>query len=299
MTTCNSTNQIVLNCSGQAGTGSLLSTYWAQNDCLGAYGQELNTLPGNILGYNNDAQPTVQGCVDDLFTTYLNTNTLTDNVTSPQYSPFQETLIALCANETLPGICTQFLTSYCAGFTRTEVTNSPVLTDLCGCYTPPNPNYLSITNNPACDPLCHNVSTSQQLDSSGTGALQKCSQNVCVIDNEVVNAVNSRSANGVNFTNICSNCNTNSNAGCLCIVAGVSVADTLSSIGIGDNIQQFCDGTGSVCITEDAEGNIITSGPCTNTGTITVPDQNFYPNIYITVVVVVFLLIVIVVIFAM
>ena len=299
MSTCLSASPIVQNCSGQAGAGSTLATYWQQTDCISAYGQELNTLPDDSLGYNNDAQPIVQGCVLNLFNNYLNTNTITDNVTSPDYSAFQETLVALCINQSLPGACAQFLTGYCAGFTRTEVINSPVLTDLCGCYTPPNPHYLSITNNPACDPLCHNVATSQQLDASGTGILQKCSQNICVIDDEVINAANSRSADGVNFTNICSNCNTNSNAGCLCIVAGVSVADTLGSIGIGDNIQQFCDGTGSVCITEDAEGNIITSGPCTDTGAITIPDQSYYPNIYITVMVVVFLLIVIIVIIAM
>ena len=294
---CPAADPIVALCSGATGSPTTedLINIWATTDCIGAYRNLLNSLPsaanpvGTIIGYNPDQQVVLQGCVDQLFEVFLTTNSLTDNVTSPSYSPFQETLLDVCVDPSIPGVCSQFLDGFCPA-DRTTVINSPTLTDFCGCYTTPDPDYLFLTNNPACDPLCHRNLTSQQLvEPDTTGAIATCPQNICVIDQTVINAQNSTAGEGINFVNVCSGC-TGPN-GCLCIISGVSIETTLASIGIGQNLAQFCGGQ-SVCLVEDSSGNIISQGAC-STGDIPIPTQPVEPYWPIVVVMAVLLLVVI------
>ena len=102
--------------------------------------------------------------------------------------------------------------------------------NFCGCYVPPDPVYLQYTlgspqcalgtpgciigctagvsgctGQPACDPLCHRALTSQKANSS-SGDFIKCPQNICVIDNVVINASNNVIPGGINFNNVCSGC---------------------------------------------------------------------------------------------
>jgi hypothetical protein len=276
----------VQNCCGKVGVGTTLFDYWNEHDCLNSFSQYLNTGADGTLEYNAASQSQLQSQVHSLFSAYLATNSITDDVTSPQYNNFQERLVDLCIDPTLPGVCTQFLTGYCSGFTREQVQNSRILTSLCGCYTPPDANYLQFTlgtaecsqgvtgcvvgctagvsgctGQPACDPLCHRALTSQRANST-TGSLITCPQNVCVISQVAITAQNSTVSGGINFTTVCPGCGGGEGSnGCLCVVGGVDVASTFSDLGIGVNIEQFC-GSASICLVEDPNGNIISQSGC-------------------------------------
>jgi hypothetical protein len=281
-------NQIVKNCSGAVGANSL-QAYWEEENCPIKYSQLLNTDSNGSLTYNSDGQQKAQNCVQELFTTYLSTYSLTDNIFSSEYSTFQNTLNALCVNDTLPGICEKSLINYCANVSRQDALNSTVQTNFCGCYVPPDPIYLQYTEppaggNPACDPLCHRALTSQKADSS-TGVLALCPQNICVINNTVVNTANSSINEGINFNSVCSGCG--SNDPCLCIISGTNLSDTLSNIGVGTgstpgggNFNLLC-GDDSICIVQDSNGNIISQGKCSANQNLTVPGYSTMPNWYV------------------
>jgi hypothetical protein len=267
-----SLDEVVTTCSGfNISPGEDLFDYWQTHNCPVAYSQFINTAPDGSLTYNVIQQATLQDYVNNLFETYFITNTLTDDVTSPEFNNFQNTLLSLCIDPTLPGVCGQFLFPYCSEITRTDAINSPTLTNFCGCYVPPDPTYLKLTvppgctgtgctGNAACDPLCHRALTSHQAIDA-TGELLECPQTICVIDDVVINANQSQVPGGINFNTVCMGCNDGSSDGCLCIVAGVDISATMANIGVGANFNQFC-GTGSVCLVEDGEGNIISEGGC-------------------------------------
>lgn len=280
---------IARTCSGATGglIGEQLFNYWQENNCPAAYAQVINTSPTGTLVYNPEQQEVVQGLVVNLFNTYFITNQLTDDVTSPEFDPFQFTLLDLCIDPTLPGVCSQFLNNYCSQFSRPQTTNSPTLTNFCGCYVPPDPDYLRFTlgsqacligasgctagctagspgctGQPACDPLCHRALTSQKAFQP-TGTIITCPQNICVIDDAVINISQSQVPGGINFNTVCSGCGGPSGAdGCLCIVSGQNVSQSFAQIGIGTNFNEFCGGS-SVCLVEDNAGNIISEGGCT------------------------------------
>jgi len=294
---------IVNNCSGLPPgklSGTDLFNYWADNNCPVAYSQAINTSPTGSLAYNPAQQLAMQGKVVNLFNTYTNTNQLTDDVTSPGFNTFQFTLEAVCIDPTLPGICNQFLTNYCAQFSRGQAINSPTLTNFCGCYVPPDPDYLRFTlgsqacligasgctagctagnagctGQPACDPLCHRALTSQKAFQP-TGALITCPQNICVIDDVIINATQSNIPGGINFNTVCSGCGGASGSdGCLCVVAGLNVSGTLSQIGVGTNFNEFC-GTSSICLVEDDQGNIISEGGCTGINPVNIVTASYF-----------------------
>ena len=309
------------NCSGCAGTGPALFDYWDNNNCILAYQSILNNNNGT-LEYNPEGQATVRGLVTNLFNTYLETNELTDNVTSPEYNVFQNTLLNLCINPTLPGVCGDFLDTYCSQYSREDAINSQVLTNFCGCYVPPDPVYLGYTlgsqgcitgeggctagcqagstgctGQPSCDPLCHRALTSQKANYQN-GNIITCPENICVIDNVVINSVSTNIPGGINFNNICSGCGGPTGAdGCLCIVSGVNVSDTAASVGLGTNFNQFC-GPTSVCLIEDSSGNIIDQQPCAsavNVSDISSTPITYLPNIGLITIFIIVLIIVIIV----
>lgn len=315
---------ILNNCSGGIGPGVALFNYWRTHDCPAAYAQAINTSPTGssptgALAYNPVNQQEVQQAVVMLFNTYLMTNDITDDVTSPRFDPFQDTLLNLCIDPTLPGVCAEFLTTYCAQFTRAEAINSPTTTNFCGCYVPPDPDYLRLTlaspgcligatgctagctagntgctGQPACDPLCHRALTSQRAFQP-TGAIIKCPQNICVIDDVVINVRQSQVPGGINFTTVCSGCGgAQGGAGCLCVLSGINISETAAQIGLGTNFNQFCGGS-SVCIVEDDQGNIISEGGCTGINPLNIGvSTNFTPVLGV---VAILLLIVLIVLF--
>lgn len=296
---------IVNNCSGAIGSGTQLFNYWQTHNCPAAYAEAINTGPGDALEYNPVNQQAMQGKVVDLFNTYFITNSLTDDVTSTSYNTFQNTLLNLCINPALPGICGEFLSNYCDGFTRDQTKNSPTLINFCGCYVSPDPTYLSLTlgspecligasgctagctagntgctGQPACDPLCHRAMTSQKAYQP-SGNFITCPQTICVIDNVTINATQSQVPGGINFNTVCSGCGGASGGdGCLCIVSGINISATMSQIGVGSNFNQLC-GNNSVCIVEDSAGNIISQGGCTgiNPANGNIPTFSYLPNL--------------------
>lgn len=303
-----SLNEVVTTCSGfNISPGTDLFDYWQTHNCPVAYSQFINTAPDGSLTYNPAQQAILQGYVDNLFQTYFITNTLTDDVTSPSFDNFQETLLALCIDPTLPGVCGSFLDGYCGQFSRTQAINSPSLTNFCGCYVPPDPTYMKYTippgctgsgctGNAACDPLCHRAQTSHQANDA-TGQILTCPQTICVIDDVVITANQSRVAGGVNFDTVCMGCNTGSSDGCLCIVSGENISATMANIGIGANFNQFC-GSNSVCLVEDANGNIISEGDCQSANgqiPVTAPPVTLFWGLIILVAVVVIIVLVVVI----
>lgn len=277
---------IVRQCSGGAGSGQSLFNYWATHNCPNAYSQFINTDTRGAFVYNPAAQNSAQNYVVSLFQNYLRTNEITDNITSPQYSPFQNNLLSLCTDPALPGICGRFLQSYCDQFTRDQIINSPVLTSFCGCYTNPDPEFIQFATGttgcetgdpscvvgcdpadpncnplPACDPICRLASTSKRAVDE-TGVILDCPQHICAIDNIQLNVANSVVPGGVTFNNICLGCDGGpNNPGCLCIIGSPNISGTLADIGIGVNVNQIC-GANSTCIVQDSQGNTIDSGPC-------------------------------------
>lgn len=277
---------LVNNCSGGIGSGTVLFDYWANNNCPAAYEQLVNTNSSGVLAYNPVSQALAQADVVNLFNTYAETNTLTDDVTSPSFNTFQNTLLELCTSPSLPGICSQYLNGYCANFSRMDAINSPTLRNFCGCYVPPDPIYLTYTlgspgcemgtgctagctagqvgctGQPACDPLCHNALTSQKAYFP-TGNIISCPQSICVLDDITISVASSFVAGGINFNSICAGCGGASGGdGCLCIISGVNISSVMSNVGIGADFNQFCSGS-SVCLVEDQLGNIISEGGCT------------------------------------
>lgn len=311
---------IINNCSGGIGSGTQLFNYWLENNCPAAYAQAINTNPNGILEYNPNAQQVVQGKIVELFDTYFITNQLTDDVTSTSFNNFQTTLLSLCTDPTLPGVCTEFLNGYCSQFSRDQANNSPTLINFCGCYVPPDPIFLQYTlgspecnlgitgctagctagntgctGQPACDPLCHRALTSQKSNVQN-GMLITCPQNICVIDNVTINVTESEVPGGINFNTVCSGCGGATGAdGCLCIVSGVNISATTGQIGIGTNFNQFCSGS-SVCVVEDSSGNIISQGGCTGISPTNIPISpfEFLPNLGI---ILILLLVVLIILF--
>lgn len=298
MTSCDITDYICITqrCSGnptvdQPIFGQELFTVWDTYNCPNAYAGFINTDENNQYIYSPASMQIMQSYVVNLFNNYFITNSLTDDINSNQYNPFQNQLLDLCLDNRLPGICQQFLTSYCDQYSRNQVINSEVLTNFCGCYTPPDPTYLEITNNPACDPLCHRSLTSHQADIN-TGEILDCPQNICVINDVNITVDNSRIPGGINFNNVCAGC-TGTENGCLCIVSGSNISDTTGAIGITTNFNQFC-GSNSICIVQDANGNVLSQGACDDISdaNMTVTAAAWLPKLGVFIVVVIIIVIV-------
>lgn len=284
--------------------GQELIDTWEVLDCPAAFNIVLNTDSNGNANYNPESLPGLGVYVTKLFNSYNNQYTITDDKSNPRYNPFQDTLLDLCLNPTLPGLCQSYLTSECSKYTREQALNSPVLTNFCGCYVPPDPVYIKYTlgnaacNNGdpgcatctegqpgctgqrSCDPICHRALTSQRANPQ-TGNFITCPQNICAIDNTVIQTANSNVPGGINFFNVCGECNTT--AGCLCVIAGVNYSDTSANLGIGTNINQLC-GSSSVCVTLNEDGTEASSGPCLNSvEDITIPPMYYGPNIVIVI----------------
>lgn len=287
---CSTLPCIINSCSAEGTSAATAIEFWQSNDCAIAYYSIINSS-GATFGYNEQNLISTQINVQNLFKAYIQTYELTDDITDPKYNTFQNTLVDLCASLSLPGICGLFLGSegagasnYCSQFSRIEATNSQILTNLCGCYVPPDENYLKYTlgspgceqgagctsgckigdagctGQPACDPLCHRAMTSQK-SYVPTGAIITCPQNICAINDVTIKIIGSRVPGGINFNSVCSSCGgANGADGCLCVVSGIDISSTLSDIGIGANYKNFCSAD-SVAIVTDESGDVVSEMP--------------------------------------
>jgi hypothetical protein len=90
------------------------------------------------------------------------------------------------------------------------------------------------------------------------GNAAECAQDVCVINNVAINSTQSQVGNGVNFTQVCNQCKTNS---CKCIISGSSVSDLSKQISLGTLFNSFC-GPTSECYQLPTGGGAPINIPC-------------------------------------
>jgi len=265
------------------------------------------------LQYNQKSSCRQQDDIKNLFNAYLQSCKIDSDSNSLECNEFQQNLINLCVNNGLPGICGYFLggkigegcegypdiQGYCTSKSRSEVLNSKILSSLCGCYVEPDPVYLNYTlvtpdcliggpncrscngeeqlqeeicvGNPACDPLCRSSTTSQKAYTPN-GNFITCPQNICVINDVKINVVNSTINNGINFNSICGGCDTTS--GCLCVISGVNVSQTMSTIGVG-TLNNFC--ANSICLEDGATIGV----PCGDFNPVNGTFPNFQSSVNI------------------
>lgn len=230
--------------------------YWNENNCLNQFSQFINQT-GNEFKYNYENNMILQGVILSYMNSYVSQNGRY-SLTSSNKDPFQSEILNMCNSVELPGVCEPFLSQYCENFTRNEVGSDITLTNFCGCYTEPNPYIEKYSIKPSCDNLCNRSLSSRKLLSLQDGTLDLCENNVCVIDDINLNFSDSVVDSGINFTSLCSSC---IGGNCTCVISGVNLSNLLGSIGIVENISQYC-GTGSICIVKDASGNIISEDIC-------------------------------------
>lgn len=236
--------------------------YWKTHTCPQALEVQLNN---NNLGgeakfvYNEESLPTAQGYMGSLMNSFVEKYSFVQDTADSRYSSFQEDIINTCRMESLPGVCSDYLDQYCKRYTRDEISKDSAIGALCGCFAEDNP-YIGMGVQGECDPLCAKATSVKRADAA-TGDILRCSPNVCVIDDNGINAYNSISTGGVNFTNVCTGC---SGDGCVCIISGVDPESIIEELGVSPTINQFC-GKQSVCITTDSNGNIVSSRNCRET----------------------------------
>ena len=265
-------------CSGNNGllSGANLINYWCSHDCPSAYSYVLNTLPGGNVGYYPPALEGLRIQVRNLFDIYAQTNTITNDRKSIRYSPFQETLLDLCLDPRLSGICEDALiptnpNSPCNGVTTDNL--NPTTLNFCGCYlSSSSKTSLSSNNdncpNDPCDPLCHRISTVQRVDYNQN--LCTCPNNVCVINDVLLNTVSSNPG-VINITTLCPYCGPE--AGCTCIISSNNITSSLEEIGLGAQYNLYC-GEGSRCYVN--ENGILREINCDTANPENVPINSSY-----------------------
>lgn len=177
----------------------------------------------------------------------------------PGYHPWQDLLYSdVCCP--YPGLCQDGLNRVCATKTSQRISLNPAEAQWCGCHLPEGEyqNYSARFNiPPECTPMCNRAGT---IPIVGINAEPiNCRQNICMIDDVTVNLVNAQIGGGLNFNQICGNCE---GAQCSCIVSNTTV-DIFNSI-IGGNVVPISQGCGSFTCSQTNPGN---TGPAT----ITVP----------------------------
>jgi len=252
---------------GSPPTLDQLKQVWQTNDCPNLYidilyGTPLGTTPPSCSRtYNPDQLSRLQADANNLLTTYVGYGKeFTDRTGSAQYDVFQEQLIAMCANQQLPGVCDLFLggqNGYCSQFTRDQIGSDRSLNQMCGCYAPSS---YGDTVGVQCDPLCHLTSTVQRIGNCSSGTdpscvpcmANRCSNTVCVIDDVNINLVGGSTSKVPAFVQICPGC-LDPNNPCTCIISSdTSVTDTLYRSGVGPTYTQYC-GNDATCLVGDEQ----------------------------------------------
>jgi len=197
------------------------------------------------------------------------------------------------------------LTNYCSQYSADDLVSNPNLVRWCGCYLPDS-EYVKYVNqyqiNKECTPLCNRRGNIPLTNPTGTSNIT-CTTDTCLIDNISISLLNTTVTNGINFSQLCGGCGTNtSNAACTCIMENNTISAVNSKIGGGINISQSCGS--SVCY----EDNPNTAGPAqlqidcnASTGTVNSstpvvnsPYNDIFPYLFVGFIVLVFLFLLIV-----
>ena len=172
----------------------------------------------------------------------------------------------LCSAQ--PGICKKSLFANCATVTNADLTRNPNLLKLCGCYMP-DEQYSKYTNlyqiPRECTPVCGMAQTIKLPNPEGNGP-KLCNTSTCVISDtsiEIAGSMVGATGEGIQFSQICGNCSTQSLGACNCTVAG-NTLKIIDSYAPTININQYC-GTNSVCYYES--GDKTQKQPCSGDNT--------------------------------
>jgi len=164
-------------------------------------------------------------------------------------------------NTTVELICTENLLAFNGGdsdvsdFTikayRTEVSKSKSLRTWCGCFTP----VISLVEQyPECDPLCVSQFPIQRVNTLTYDNIV-CRANICVIDDNIINVVNTEV--DITFNQICAGCNNGSPCFCYLDVTLPGILDGVGSDlgGLKNPVSfnQVCGG-GNICFKENEKG---------------------------------------------
>lgn len=204
-------------------------------------------LPGE---YNYSGLIWAQSLMNQAFEKYLSLGyELGANYLSSQYNPWQDFIYQnVCCP--YPAVCSNFLSKYCKKFSINDIISNPNLSNWCGCYLDEKnyENYIKKFNiSPICSPVCNNPSSIQKTGINGNNI--SCEQNICVIDNNSLNLINTKIQGPILFSQICGNCTPGS---CSCVVENneINVEDST----IGGIFVPFNNNCGSInCLNPNTE----------------------------------------------
>lgn len=154
----------------------------------------------------------------------------------------------------------------CSGKSAEQISKNPALVKWCGCHLPDDEYevYSELYNiPPQCSPLCNRRDTIPIISVGDKPVL--CEQNVCIMDQTVVNIIDSTIGGGVDFDQICGSCPEGSICSC---VASSNEIDIESST-IGGNFVPIAQRCGaSLCLKDNPSsiGPRKISVPCSEKG---------------------------------
>lgn len=163
-----------------------------------------------------------------------------------EYNSFQELIYSdICCP--YPFLCQSALKNSCASVDPQRLSLDPSARSFCGCFLP-DENYEQYVDNfqinKECTPLCNRQDTIPLT--TGDGTPLSCTQNVCLIDNLTINAINSTISGGINIGNFCGGCQ-NSTGGdsisCECIISNNTIDTVNAQIFGGINVSEQCGST--------------------------------------------------------
>jgi hypothetical protein len=232
--------------------GNNLYEYYSQNSgqiCTNEFSSILYGLESatGIRAYDPTQLQRVQSDIQNIFATYQQLHPIT-NVNSPGYNPFQEVLTNMC--HSIPGICGAFISGFCNGCSREQVSTDSTLLTYCGCNIPNNTATYGV--NSGCDSLCNRAEVLQNINPLN-GISNACAESVCIIDSVSINAVNTTINNGIVFSQLCSSCKD-----CACIFDQSGASNIIQQAGITTPVQLAIScGEGSTCYNKDINGNLV------------------------------------------
>lgn len=261
-----------------AGLNGSLSTTWTRNRCEGIYQGILfttNTPTNQQFAYNPDNLNRISEDMFSTLTTVFGTDGSGFDLTGS--NPFQNVLLNVCrSNTSIPGACDHYLCNVlCPQYTYDEISNTPSIANWCGAYIPPPPDQTDIyyqqlspgavvpynsPDNPGdpdvglipCFPLYK--ATTVQLFQPSSGIPYYCNNNVCVIDDVLIQSDQAGGTN-VQYTQVCPGCSNDPDTVCTCIISSSDLTGTIDDMGISTTFNQYC-GTNSTCYEADATGNL-------------------------------------------
>ena len=164
---------------------------------------------------------------------------------SQGYNSFQNLIYGMMYN--YPGIGQDILNNLCTLQTTNRLTLDASLLPWCGCYMP-NEQYAQFQDefqiNKECSPTCNVNVTIKPVSPDDTTTIT-CQQNVCLMDNNTINLINSSVSNNINFTQVCGSCQS---SGCQCIISDTTI-DAIQSSLQNVNLQEQC---GTISCYQDA-----------------------------------------------